>query len=75
MVGAAGMAKMERPVHKVAHEGAVVSAEQKIAALWATVAPAHAAAAAVSVDQMPVAPLVARPARTRARAGPRARGE
>ena len=75
MVGAAGMAKMERPVHKVAHEGAVVSAEQKMAVLWATRAPAHAVAAAVSVDQKPVAPLAARPARTQARAGPRVGGE
>ena len=76
LVGAARMAKMERPVRKVAHEGAVVSAEQKMAVLWATRAPAHAVAAAVSVeDQKPVAPLVARPARTQARAGPRVGGE
>ena len=75
LVGAAGMAMMGRSVRKAAHEGAVVSAEQKIAVLRATGAPAHAVAAAVSVDQKPVAPLVARPARTRARAGPRARGE
>ena len=73
LMGAAGMAKMGRSVRKAAHEGAVVSAEQKIAVLRAT--GAHAVAAAVSVDQKPVAPLVARPARTRARAGPRARGE
>ena len=71
-MGAAGMAKMECPVRKVAHEGAVVSAEQKMAVLWATRAPAHAVAV---VDQKPVEPLVARTARTRARAGPRARGE
>ena len=54
-----------------------MSAEQKMAVLWATRAPAHAVAAAVSVeDQKPVAPLVARPAmRTQARAGPRVGGE
>ena len=73
-MGAAGMAKMGRPVRKAAqHEGEVVSAEQKVAVLWATTAPEHAVAAAVG--QKPVAPLVARPAGTRARAGPRARGE
>ena len=76
LVGAAGMDKVERPVRKVAHEGAVVSAKQKMAVLWATMAPAHAVAAAVvSVDQKPVAPLVARPARTRSSAGPRMGGE
>ena len=75
LMGAAGMAKMGRSVRKAAHEGAAVSAEQKIAVLWATVALAHAAAAAVSVDQKPVAPLAARPARTQARAGPRVGGE
>ena len=73
LVGAAGMAMMGSSVRKAAHEGAVVSAEQKIAVLWAKRAPAHAVAAAV--DQKPVAPLMARPARTRAREGPRARGE
>ena len=73
LMGAAGMAKMGRSVRKAAHEGAVVSAEQKLAVLWATRAPEHAVAAAVG--QKPVAPLVARPAGTRARAGPRARGE
>ena len=62
-------------MRKAAHEGAVVSTEQKMAALWATRAPAHAVAAAVSVDQKPVAPLAARPARTQARAGPRVGGE
>ena len=54
VLGATGMAKMGRPVRKAAQEGAAVSAEQKIAVLWATRAPAHAAAAAVSVDQKPV---------------------
>ena len=73
LVGAAGMAKVERPVRKVAHEGAVVSAKQKMAVLWATMAPANAVA--VSVDQKPVALLVARPARTRSSAGPRMGGE
>ena len=73
LVGTAGMAKMGRPVRKVAHEGAVESAEQKMAVLWATRAPAHAVAAAV--DQKPVAPLVARPARAQASAGPRVGGE
>ena len=67
------MAKMGRPVRKVAHEGAVESAEQKMAVLWAARALAHAVAAAV--DQKPVAPLVARPARAQARAGPRVGGE
>ena len=67
------MAMMRRSVRKAAQEGAVVSAERKIAVLWATRAPAHAEAAAV--DQKPVAPLVARPARARARAGPRVGGE
>ena len=74
-MGAAGMAKMGRSVRKAAHEGAVVSAEQTIVVLRATGAPAHAVAAAVSVDQKPVEPLVARPARTQARAGPRVGGE
>ena len=73
LVRAAGMAKVERPVRKVAHEGAVESAEQKVAVLWATTAPAHAVAAAV--DQKPVAPLAARPARAQANAGPRVGGE
>ena len=72
-MGAAGMAMMGRAVRKAAHEGAVESAEQKVAVLWATRAPAHAVAAAV--DQKPVAPLVARPARTQARAGPKVGGE
>ena len=62
-------------MRKAAHEGAVVSAEQKIAVLRATGAPAHVVAAAVSVDQKPVAPLVARPARAQASAGPRVGGE
>ena len=60
------------PVSKLAHEGAVASAEQKIAVPLATRAPAYAVEAVVSVDQKPVAPLVARAARTQARAGPRA---
>ena len=66
------MAKIGRPVRMAANEGAVVSAEQKVAVLWATRVPAHAVAA---VDQKPVAPLVARPARAQPSAGPRVGGE
>jgi len=64
---------MER---KPAHEGEVVSAEQEIAVPLATRTPAHAVAAAVvSVDRKPAAPLVARAARTQARVGQWAGGE